>query len=75
MIILGIGKNRTPLGSFIDKYKINQGELAKGTGKNRDTISDLCDGEKSVRANTETQIAIVGYLRRKGHNVCVSNFW
>lgn len=72
---MGLGKRRTPLGTFIDKHKITQGELAKGTGKNRDTISDLCDGSKSVRANTDTQIAIVGFLRRRGHNVNVSNFW
>jgi putative transcriptional regulator len=71
----GLGKKRTLLGKFIDNHKISQGELASGTDRNRDTISDLCDGSKSVRANADSQIAIIGYLRRKGHRVTIDDFW
>jgi putative transcriptional regulator len=73
--MFGLGKNRTRLGKFIDKHKISQGELAKGSGKSRNTISDLCDGNENVQANEETQFKIVGALRRMGHNVSVSDFW
>lgn len=71
----GLGKKRTKLGKFIDNKGISQGALAKATGKNRDTISDLCDGNKNIGANEETQIKIVGALRRLGHNVGPGDFW
>lgn len=71
----GIGKSRTKLGKFIDNRGISQGELSKASGKNRDTISDLCDGNKQSQPNEETQIKIVGALRRLGHDVRPGDFW
>ncbi|WP_274362771.1 helix-turn-helix domain-containing protein [Paenibacillus thermotolerans] len=71
----GVGKKRTALGRFIDKHGITQGQLAKISGKNRDTISDLCDGNKDVQANESTQMKIVGALRRMGHDVSPEDFW
>jgi DNA-binding XRE family transcriptional regulator len=72
---LGLGKSRTKLGKFIDRMKISQGDLAKASGKSRNTISDLCDSSKRVDPNGETQYKIVGALRRMGHDVSISDFW
>ncbi|NOU71423.1 transcriptional regulator [Paenibacillus sp. LMG 31458] len=71
---LGLGKSRTKLGKFIDRKKITQGELAKASGKSRNAISDLCDGDKH-QANTETKYEIVGTLRRMGHDVSISDLF
>lgn len=72
---MGLGKNRTRLGEYIDRHKITQSDLATASGKSRHTITDLCDGGKSIQANEDTQIRIVGALRRMGYDVRPEDFW
>jgi predicted transcriptional regulator len=71
----GLGRNRTKLGKFIDNRGISQGELAKSADKSRNTIADLCDGDKQISANEDTQIKIISALRRRGYDVRPEDFW
>ncbi len=73
--MFGLGKSRTKLGRFIDRNKISQGSLATASKKSRNTISDLCDDSKGIQPNEETQIKIIGALRRMGHDVSPEDFW
>jgi transcriptional regulator with XRE-family HTH domain len=76
MGIVGLGKKRTKLGSFIDGNKeLSQEILAKATGLSRDAVSRLCDGNKNVRPIADTQIKVIGALRRMGYDVTREDFW
>ncbi|GAA2774323.1 hypothetical protein GCM10010451_68350 [Streptomyces virens] len=70
-----LGKDRSPLGSFIDRnHRLSQEILAKETKLSRNTISDLCKGD-SRRPQIQTQQKIVSALRKLGYNVSTSDFW
>ncbi len=72
----GLGKKRTPLGIFLDETpNISQEWLSIKTGKNRDTISDLCDGNKNVKPRIKTKQLIISVLRKYGYNVKSIDFW
>lgn len=75
-MLFGLGKPRTALGKFIDaQSNINQEKLAKACKMSRDGISRLCDGNKNIRPTADTQIKIVGALRRMGCDVTREDFW
>lgn len=74
--MFGLGKSRSPLGKFLDETpNISQEWLSIKTGKNRDTISDLCDGRKNVNPRTNTKQLIISVLRKHGYDVKASDFW
>jgi predicted transcriptional regulator len=73
--MFGLGKPRTDLGKYLDRYDISQGELATISGISRDGISRLCDGTKDIEPNEGTCVKIVGALRRMGYDVEMSDFW
>lgn len=73
-----LGKERSPLGSFIDRNKrLSQELVARESTLSRNTISDLCKGNSKNfrRPQIQTQQKIVSTLRKLGYNVSSSDFW
>lgn len=72
MSVNNLGKKRTKLGITIDQYRVNQGELSAASGVNRNTISKLCNQERSG-AYEDTYIRIVSGLRKMGFDVSIND--
>lgn len=70
----GLGKSRSKLGVFLDINDITQEALCNSSGLSRDTISSWCKG-RNIIPTENTQIKIVGALRRMGHDVGMGDFW
>ncbi|MGO4346309.1 helix-turn-helix domain-containing protein [Paenibacillus sp. MCAF9] len=67
-------KDRSRLGKWLDRKGVTQEWLAKETGLNRSSISDLCDGTvNSPRSGTRSKI--IKALRQYDPNVSASEFW
>ena len=66
----GIGKPRTKLGRFLDKVGIKQGELPV----NKNTATKLCN-DKKYDPTPEVRAKVIGYLRMKGYDVRMDDFW
>ncbi|MGG4035040.1 helix-turn-helix transcriptional regulator [Paenibacillus cisolokensis] len=71
--MMGLGKKRTKLGTFLDQNKLTQWWLAKESGVGRNTISGLCSGE--VEPQERTVQRIVAALRKHGYDVRAGDFW
>lgn len=72
MFVNGLGKKRTKLGNLIDRLGINQGQLSKLSGVNRNTLSKLCNQEDSG-AYEVTYTKIVSALRKMGYDVSIGD--
>lgn len=67
---MGIGKERTKLGKWMDLKGIKQGDLPV----NKNTATRLCNDLK-YEPYEDTILTVISFLRKKGHNVSVSDFW
>lgn len=67
-------KSRSRLGKWLDNNNVKQEWLAKETGLNRNTISDLCDGTVD-RPRSPTRSKIIKALSKVNSYVNASDFW
>lgn len=74
MFGLGLGKPRSRLGKWIDQRMTQEGFMVI-TGLSRTQVSRLCDGRYDIKPHPNTQIKIVGSLRRAGYDVHPEDFW
>lgn len=73
--MFGLGKRRTKLGKYCDRYGITQTWLSDKSKVNYSTIAELCDGNKDVQPQEKTIKKIISALRKNGHNVDSNDFW
>lgn len=72
----GLGKNRSPLGLFLDRNGISQEWIVKQSGLSRNVLTRLCDGSRdNSKAQIESKQKIISVLRKNGYDVQVSDFW
>jgi len=72
----GLGKNRSPLGMFLDANGISQETIVKQSGLSRNVLTRLCDGTRdSSKAQIESKQKIISILRKHGYDVQASDFW
>ncbi|MFC5528458.1 transcriptional regulator [Cohnella yongneupensis] len=56
--MLGLGKRRSKFGRFLDKHEIDQEDIRRETGLNKDTVSKACnEDEPALRGITKTALA------------------
>ncbi|MDD9266030.1 transcriptional regulator [Paenibacillus sp. GCM10023248] len=68
--MFGLGKSRTRFGKWLDKEGIKQGELPV----NKNTASRLCN-DLDYEPYEDTIITVISFLRKKGYDVTVEDFW
>lgn len=73
--MFGLGKKRTKLGEFLDRNNLTHLWLAGESKVNRNTISELCNGEKKLEPTEKTITRLVAALRKHGYNVRPEDFW
>lgn len=71
---LGLGKNRTKFGNWLDKEGITQIKIEELSGLSRRTISRLCN-DKEYRPKFETVSKIKKALKALGHNTDRDDFF
>lgn len=71
---VGIGKNRTKLGIFLDRNNISQSWFEAATKLNKNTITRLCGDDQYVPRD-ETVQKVISTLRKRGFDVIASDFW
>lgn len=67
---MGLGKDRTKLGKWMDRMGVKQGELPV----NKNTATRLCSDLK-YEPYEETILTVISYLRKKGYSVSIQDFW
>jgi len=72
--MFGLGKSRTKLGRFLDRYSIRQQIILNRTGISQTTMVRLC-GDQDYEPSDNVKIKIVGILRRDSYDVEMSDFW
>ena len=72
--MFGIGKPRTKIGKFIDKYGITQEWLVKKTGLGRNTIGRLT-GDKEYSPTLKTMKKVIAALREIDPSVKSDDFF
>lgn len=68
------GKPRTKFGRFIDANRISQEWIISNIPLNRKTVYELCN-DADYNPHDDTQVKIVGKLRKQGYDVRVDDFW
>ncbi|WP_201319120.1 transcriptional regulator [Paenibacillus sp. EPM92] len=66
----GLGKRRTKFGKWLDREGIKQGELPVS----KNTATRLCNDPK-YSPYEETVLTVISYLRGRGYDVRISDFW
>lgn len=70
---MGLGKNRSRLGKWIDHRGIKQQWLIENTGLNKNTISKLVNEDKPPKG--ETMKKVLDTLRKIDPNINANDFW
>ncbi|MED5015935.1 helix-turn-helix transcriptional regulator [Paenibacillus chibensis] len=70
----GIGKQRSPLGKWIDRSGYNQEDLVKASGVSRNTISKACSDPDYVPSPTVMK-KILKALREVDPSARADRFW
>lgn len=71
---MGLGKERTKLGKWLDKRGIKQEWLVQQTGLNRNTIRLTCNERGNIPSGT-TMMKIIKALREVDSSVRADQFW
>lgn len=71
----GLGKKRSKLGKFLDKNNITQELIGNSSRISRHAISLLCNSRTNINPTENTQVKIIGTLRRLGYDVSFTDFW
>ncbi|NDI34663.1 helix-turn-helix domain-containing protein [Chengkuizengella sediminis] len=71
--MFGLGKNRSDLGKYLDRDGLTQDWLKEETGLNKNTVGDLCSGNRSPNARTMGKI--IKALRERDPSVRADQFW
>jgi putative transcriptional regulator len=71
---LGLGKERSKFGKWLDKRGITQKWLEQNASLSKGTVSRLCS-EKDSKPNGGTAQKIINALKKVGHNVDYNDFW
>ncbi|WEK53306.1 MAG: transcriptional regulator [Candidatus Cohnella colombiensis] len=71
----GLGKKRSKYGRYLDSNGIDQGEICKETGLNKDTVSKACnEDDPKLRGITKEDLAEAA-RKLSGKNVDKGDFW
>lgn len=73
MFGLGLGKQRTKFGKWVDK-NLTQDQVREYCGLNKNTLTDVCN-KIDHNPNVRTKTKIISGLRKKGFDVQMSDFW
>ncbi|SEC18019.1 hypothetical protein SAMN05443246_3242 [Paenibacillus sp. GP183] len=73
--MFGLGKRRSTYGEFLDRNNVKQEDVAKVTGLNRDTISDVCADPSYKPRNSTITLLLMAARELTGKNVNKSDFW
>lgn len=73
-MVLGLGKDRTKLGKWIDKRGIKQEWLVQESGLNRNTVRLLCNDDDHM-PTARTMQKIVKALRKIDPSIRAEKFW
>lgn len=71
---LGLGRERTVLGEWLDRKGISQTELSRWTGLSQPTITNVCS-VPGYRPSYTTKRTIIHALIKRGYDVEESDFW
>jgi hypothetical protein len=74
MIMSGLGKPRTPLGEWVDRYLRSQVEFMNICGLDKNTTTRIC-GDISHKPNGSTRRRVIFGLAKKGFQVEEKQFW
>lgn len=70
----GLGKQRSPLGKWLDRKGFNQEDLVKASGVSRNTISKSCS-DQSYIPSPQVAKKILKALREIDPSVRADQFW
>lgn len=71
---MGLGKDRTKLGIWMDRRGIKQEWLVKKSGLNRNTVRLACNEEEHIPSGS-TMMKIIKALREVDPSVRADQFW
>ncbi len=72
--MLGLGKQRSKLGKWLDMKRISQIELSKSSGVSNATVGRLCSND-GFKPNLKTANKIIRTLCQWDYEVSIEDFW
>ncbi|MEC2074304.1 helix-turn-helix domain-containing protein [Alkalihalophilus marmarensis] len=72
--MFGLGKKRSKLGKFIDKYSVSTVEFAKETGVSRRTLTKACN-EADYVPSPAVMKKILKSVRKVDPDIDIGDFW
>lgn len=73
--MFGLGKKRSPYGEFLAQHNVKQEDVAKVTGLNRDTVSDVCSDPEYRPRKSTMNLLTMAVRQLTGKNVDKRDFW
>jgi putative transcriptional regulator len=67
-------KKRTKFGKWVNQNRLSQEQVMKLTGKDKNTISKMCN-DFDYEPQEVTQLKVISGLRKHGYDVRVRDFW
>ncbi|WP_054955061.1 hypothetical protein [Paenibacillus dakarensis] len=72
---MGLGKQRSKFGAYIDRKRIPQERIREETKLGRDTLTRVCSNSAYYPNGTTMRKLVAAVRKLTGENVSVDDFW